>query len=797
MSEFGYIYIREHPSYDLYYVCKLGKTINISGRDKQYATGEIVRGSFTHVYKLSKHIVNHIDKLLQINFRKYNVKYDAGTEFYDKTIIDHIEPYLKRLGIGYNKLTNNKINRLLHCNESKKIISNAKIFKKISTVCTMIRSNVQKIYRIYKKNTHDAIHQYGYRSCFSNFGTSEYLSLPKNILQKNILLQKCVDRTSIESSVKNINTNLFNPRPDQVDIINKSVQHFQTNNKGILVMPCGVGKTLLSLWITDALHSNKILIGVPNTLLLRQWKNVSSLFFAKHNTKCFIVSGNVRKEHVKKFLQENTKSVVITTYASSHKVLNATVDMGYEFDMMIFDEAHHLTTCNMIIENTVKKYTQALKIKSKKQLALTATMKQLNNKDIDDDESIDNKINKDIVSNDNKKYFGEVIDRKTLLWAIEKKLVCDHVVQTIVIDKKNITNDMMLDIFSENDRRIFMAAYASLRSIYDGNTHHLLIYTNSTLNSSKIIECVKMLINNKYFEIHGLYVHDYRSNMKRSELKNILDNFESHTYGIISCVYCLGEGWNLPLLDGVVFAENMTSNIRIVQSALRASRKNDNEVNKINKIILPILNDNWLEDCDDSDFRKVKDVIYHMGLEDETISQKIQIIKMATDTCKCKDQQKINALGEYDDIMTELLLLKTVKRAALDITYHKAKKIIADKKLKNKEDYYKLCNVDDRLSKEPDIVFGKKFVSWSDYFSINREDYYDLETCRKKVQAYILSHPEFKKDDIEQLNICDLLCPLDNKFPPNGLWTDFYNVCDLRDITTIKVVKKIRIFTLE
>jgi ERCC4-related helicase len=36
----------------------------------------------------------------------------------------------------------------------------------------------------------------------------------------------------------------------------------------------------------------------------------------------------------------------------------------------------------------------------------------------------------------------------------------------------------------------------------------------------------------------------------------------------------LGEGYDNPLINGVVFAENMSSNIRIVQSALRASRKN-------------------------------------------------------------------------------------------------------------------------------------------------------------------------------------------------------------------------------
>jgi hypothetical protein len=73
----------------------------------------------------------------------------------------------------------------------------------------------------------------------------------------------------------------------------------------------------------------------------------------------------------------------------------------------------------------------------------------------------------------------------------------------------------------------------------------------------------------------------------------------------------------------------MSSNIRIVQSALRASRKNKHQPNKITKIILPILNrDDWLENNENPDLKKVREVIYQMGLEDETITQKIKVYEI-------------------------------------------------------------------------------------------------------------------------------------------------------------------------
>ena len=71
----GYVYIRQHPSYED--ACKLGKTNNIPDRDSQYATGEIKRGVFETVFKVPEPIV--IERLLQIEFKPYNIKHNAGT----------------------------------------------------------------------------------------------------------------------------------------------------------------------------------------------------------------------------------------------------------------------------------------------------------------------------------------------------------------------------------------------------------------------------------------------------------------------------------------------------------------------------------------------------------------------------------------------------------------------------------------------------------------------------------------------------------------------------------------------
>jgi hypothetical protein len=256
----------------------------------------------------------------------------------------------------------------------------------------------------------------------------------------------------------------------------------------------------------------------------------------------------------------------------------------------------------------------------------------------------------------------------------------------------------------------------------------------------------------------------------------------------------LGEGYDNHNIDAVLFAENMSSNIRIVQSALRASRKNKHQPNKITKIILPIFNkDDWLDNNNNPDLKKVREVIYQMGLEDETITQKIKVfnieVKKHTISISKKYIDDVDNFGDYDEELTTKLRLKTIKRTTLGTSYEKAIKIIVSKNIKNKEEYFELCEKDNRLSVEPELTYNGQFTNWIDYLSI-KGIYYDLETCIEKVNELLILHNEIKKHYLDLSIVCKELCELDNNFPPNGLWVEYYNVKDLRDIIIIVNKKK-------
>jgi superfamily II DNA or RNA helicase len=387
----GYIYIRNHSSYDDDNACKMGKANNIPERDTQYATGEIKRGYFEAVFEVPIEKMGIVERLLQNEFHELNIKYDAGTEFYNKKIITLIEPYLIRLGIKYRNLSKQQISGLVRCNRVKE---------------TMKKINIKSLIHILKSKK-------------TNKQVVSYI-----------------------------------PRKDQTIIIEKSVIHFQQYDKGMLILMCGVGKTLISLWITQKINSNTILIGVPNKLLLKQWEKVICDLF--QNTPYLIVSGDIDIEDINRFLENNkNKCIVITTYSSAHKVYKSTQYTEFIFDMKILDEVHHITSYN-ITEKNRKTYVYMLKINSHKQLSLTATLKILENKENLRDEDI-------VVSNDNVKYFGEIIDRKCLLWAINENIICDYVIQTIITNEKQLEQQLSrFHIIEESDKRLFLSAFASL-----------------------------------------------------------------------------------------------------------------------------------------------------------------------------------------------------------------------------------------------------------------------------------------------------------------------------------------------
>jgi superfamily II DNA or RNA helicase len=193
----GYIYIRTHISYDVHNACKLGKTINIPERDDTYKTGEIIKGKFFNVYQIDIKKLNIIDNLLKYKFQKLNIKFDGGTEFYEKIIINKIEPYFNKLKLEFKKLSQDEIISLIRKYRVKKIFNKINKINLIKYLKSNINKNKTFNFKLYQQEAIDNILNHNSRLqhlVISPTGTGKTLIFAFNICKsiinnkKNIII---------------------------------------------------------------------------------------------------------------------------------------------------------------------------------------------------------------------------------------------------------------------------------------------------------------------------------------------------------------------------------------------------------------------------------------------------------------------------------------------------------------------------------------------------------------------------------------------------------------------------------
>jgi predicted helicase len=187
----------------------------------------------------------------------------------------------------------------------------------------------------------------------------------------------------------------FKPKPHQQRAINECTDWFTEGeeSRGQLILPCGAGKTLTSLWIKEELKSNKTLVLVPSLALLRQIKNewskqrktkynylcvCSEKDIDKENTDSIVshtyeIEGNVTtdKNEILSFLNQGwNEKVIFSTYQSLPAIVEAIASTEIHFDFVFCDEAHKTAGINKGVFGLVH---DNKKVPAKRRLYATAT----------------------------------------------------------------------------------------------------------------------------------------------------------------------------------------------------------------------------------------------------------------------------------------------------------------------------------------------------------------------------------------------------------------------------------------
>ena len=474
---------------------------------------------------------------------------------------------------------------------------------------------------------------------FNNILTGNELDEHMSILKRHIYNQHIKEKyISKMRSLRAERLNKYIPNDIQNAILKNIPKFYGENNIGKYAAACGTGKSLAGLFISERLDAKTILIGVPYSNLLDQWEEEVKKIYPNCPILKVGGSGTTNTDEIKTFINLSHRCIIITTYASSHTLGNVTAELNFTFDFKIGDEAHHLASAEN--PESKKQWIMFHKIVAAKTLFMTATEK-----------FIENKTNKIVYSMEDESIFGKHIHPPiSTKWAIDNKKITDYRVVLLKNTEEQVDDIMRKIGLPDGNKKLFISAYVSLKTIQKySDLTHILIYCNKTISASRIIEYINLIIEKGLikFEKDSLYYNDYHS--KSKDKINSRKLFEQSTYGILCCIYELGEGTNMPELNGVVFAENMESDIRITQCSLRANRLNKYLPDKLAYYIIPWIDtDDWEEDG--VPFEKVKKIISKLGNEDDTISQKIVLSEIKKNTKKPKKSVRRPV---YDDLYLE------------------------------------------------------------------------------------------------------------------------------------------------
>lgn len=267
-------------------------------------------------------------------------------------------------------------------------------------------------------------------------------SLMKLIIEK--VFAK-INRTEepIENNELRYNMDEMRVRPYQKECIDKGVEYFKENNKGIIWSAGGTGKTFMAINLFHELndlkqnveptYKRKLMVVVPSLFLIEQTIKYFTQTESDKN-KNFIISfcsisersiGDLNftieekklNKHINYFNElENKSLIAIVTYASLQKCIYIFKEANYYFDMIIFDEAHTLVNENKTLSNWFFDNHETLPCE--KQLFVSATPKYIVGKS--------EKGRKKVVSTDINGQFGNVFFKYPMRRAITEGFLSEY-----------------------------------------------------------------------------------------------------------------------------------------------------------------------------------------------------------------------------------------------------------------------------------------------------------------------------------------------------------------------------------
>ena len=458
------------------------------------------------------------------------------------------------------------------------------------------------------------------------------------------------------------------PHDYQTEAIEAVVNHFKENERGQLILPCGAGKTLTSLWIKEKLQSTNTLVLVPSLALLRQiksnWNEAYNTKFIRLNvcsekdidsdtdndiaiTHTYEILGNVTTDEnfVASFLQKTDNKVIFSTYQSLQVIVDALQILpDFHFDLIIADEAHK--TSGFSDQNKFTLVHNNDKLRGLKRLYMTATPR-IASPELKAKHTERIKYLKDMS---NPKVYGNEAYRMTFGTAIEKDILVKYKIIAVGVSDTDLKKyiEQNIQLTKTENIKDYAHNYALNIVMEKYKANHALTFHSRI----KLAEDFAKRHNQLAKDVFATSISGTQTTSQR---EIILKAFEKADKAVVSNARCLTEGVDVPVIDIVYYSDPKNSKIDIVQSAGRALRKAKHRSKEMGFIVVPIFHKDreTVEDAiEKSDYKNLITVIRSLCDQDERLASEINELAWN------KEKNKRNATFEltFSDEQTDTVL---------------------------------------------------------------------------------------------------------------------------------------------
>ena len=439
------------------------------------------------------------------------------------------------------------------------------------------------------------------------------------------------------------------PRPHQEKAIAVFHEHFQTKDRGKLIMACGTGKTFTSLKIMEKETGGRgvVLFLAPSIALvgqtLREWTAESSIPIfpicicsdpevSKSKKKSdddtdgysvtdlafpasTRVTDIVRQFRLAEKFHKDGVVVVFSTYQSIAVVANAQKEFQRDFDLIICDEAHRTTGVTLKDEDDsafVKVHDNTF-IQAKKRLYMTATPRLY----AEESKKKAKEADAYLCSMDDEAMYGPEVFRIGFGEAVDKNLLADYKVLVLTLSESQIpaalqeaVADRSKEIDTDDASKLIGCINAlSKRMLVDEG---LLKASDPSPMRKAVAFCQSIKTSQKISAVFSSFKDSYYDSLTQKEREEMVGVAAEHVDGTMSAttrdeklawlnaspsdgnecriltnVRCLSEGVDVPSLDAVLFLSARNSQIDVVQSVGRVMRTAPGK--KFGYIIIPVL----------------------------------------------------------------------------------------------------------------------------------------------------------------------------------------------------------------